>query len=126
MYTDKLDSSWDELKGKVKKQWYKLTDDDINEIEGDVNKLVAHVASAYGKNKDEIEKEVKQFLSDNQVGEKVKQIKEEIVNNAEKIKENVQQYSSQVAEFVKESPFKSALILGAVGLIAGYLLHNRS
>lgn len=125
MSTDKLYSNWEELKGKVKKQWNKLTDDDIDEIEGSMDKLVARLASAYGKSKDEIKKDVDQFFNNSQVGETIKQMGQKVTENAEKVKENVQQYSSDVTKYMKECPVQSALISGAIGFVAGYLFNNK-
>lgn len=126
MYTDELHSNWEELKGKVKKQWNKLTDDDLDEIEGNITKLTGHIASAYGTTKDEVKKEIEQFLSQNQIKGSLKQVGEKITENAEKVKENVQQYSSDVTKYMKECPVQSALIAGSIGFLAGYLFHNKS
>lgn len=126
MYTDELYSNWEELKGKVKKQWNKLTDDDIDEIEGNVNKLVARLSSAYGKTKDEMQKEIDQFFSQNKLGDKIKQVGDKLTEGAEKVKDNVQQYSSDMTKYMKECPVQSALISGAIGFVAGYLFNSKS
>ncbi|AIQ33610.1 MULTISPECIES: CsbD family protein [Paenibacillus] len=48
---------WKQLKGEAKKQWGKLTDDDLDVIDGEKDKLVGKLQERYGHSKDEAEKE---------------------------------------------------------------------
>ena len=43
MNEDVLKGKWKQLKGEVKSQWAKLTDDDLDQAEGDAEKLVGRV-----------------------------------------------------------------------------------
>jgi uncharacterized protein YjbJ (UPF0337 family) len=52
---------WHQLKGEAKRQWGKLTDDQLDQIDGSFEKMVGMVQEAYGKERDEAEKEVKAF-----------------------------------------------------------------
>ena len=47
------------MKGKVKEQWGKLTDDDITVIEGKLDQLVGRVQERYGIAKEKAEEQVK-------------------------------------------------------------------
>lgn len=53
--------NWNQLKGSVKKQWGKLTDDELLEIEGNRDQLVGKLQEKYGYAKDKAEQEVKRF-----------------------------------------------------------------
>ena len=53
-----IDGKWNEIKGKVKEQWGKLTDDDLDQIEGNRDKLAGMVQERYGKTREAAEKEV--------------------------------------------------------------------
>ncbi|PRP94155.1 hypothetical protein ENSA5_41100 [Enhygromyxa salina] len=53
---------WKQIKGKVKQQWGKLTDDDIDRIAGNQQELVGRIQEAYGKSRKESEKEVRGFF----------------------------------------------------------------
>ena len=53
-----VEGNWKELKGEVKKQWNKLTDDDISEIDGKREKLVGAIQKQYGKSKEDAENAV--------------------------------------------------------------------
>jgi len=57
--TDKLPA--DQLTGKVKEQWGKLTDDDLDRIAGKRDQLAGRIQEAYGIEKDEVEKQIHEF-----------------------------------------------------------------
>lgn len=57
-----MDGKWKQIKGRVKQQWGKLTDDDLDKIEGNREELVGRIQEAYGKNRQEVEKEVNSFF----------------------------------------------------------------
>lgn len=48
---------WNQLKGEVKKQWGKLTDDDLDVIAGEKDKLIGKLQERYGHSKDDALKE---------------------------------------------------------------------
>jgi uncharacterized protein YjbJ (UPF0337 family) len=61
MNWQQIEGNWDNLKGKVREQWGKLTDDDIEVIKGKRDQLVGKLKERYGKAKDLVEKEVDEF-----------------------------------------------------------------
>lgn len=60
--TDILAGKWKQAKGEIKKQWGKLTDDDLDVIEGEHDKLVGLVQERYGYAREDAEREVNRFL----------------------------------------------------------------
>lgn len=48
MNTDQIKGKWAQIKGAVKSQWGKLTDDDLAVIEGDAEKLAGKIQERYG------------------------------------------------------------------------------
>lgn len=65
MNKDIIKGKWNEVKGKIKEQWGKLTDDDITEIEGSYDKLLGTLQKKYGYQKDEAEKQVDTLMERN-------------------------------------------------------------
>lgn len=65
MNTDIIKGQWHIIKGKVKAQWGKLTDDDIMKMEGSSEELAGALQKAYGYEKDEAYKEIKKFIDKN-------------------------------------------------------------
>ncbi|MGH7658513.1 MAG: CsbD family protein, partial [Gemmatimonadales bacterium] len=53
-----IEGNWKQFKGKIKEQWGKLTDDDIDQIGGKRDRLVGKIQERYGKTKDEVEKDL--------------------------------------------------------------------
>lgn len=54
MNADQFKGKWVQFKGAVKKQWGKLTDDDLMQIEGDYDKFVGRVQERYGDKKEDV------------------------------------------------------------------------
>lgn len=61
MNKDTIKGKWEQLKGGVQKQWGKLTDDDLDVIEGDAKILVGKIQERYGITKEEAEKQVEDY-----------------------------------------------------------------
>ncbi len=58
MNEDTLKGQWKQLKGKAQQKWGKLTDDDLDVVEGNRTELVGRVQERYGIARDEAEKQV--------------------------------------------------------------------
>jgi uncharacterized protein YjbJ (UPF0337 family) len=62
MNEDILQGKWRQIKGEVKSRWGKLTDDDVDRVEGDAEKLIGRVQERYGYQRDEAKREVDDFF----------------------------------------------------------------
>jgi uncharacterized protein YjbJ (UPF0337 family) len=60
-----IKGKWHEIKGKLKTQWGKLTDDEITQINGSSEELEGILQKKYGYQKDQAQKEIKSFLDKN-------------------------------------------------------------
>ena len=58
MNWDRIAGNWKQAKGKVKEQWGKLTDDDLDKVAGKRDQLVGKIQNSYGIGKDEAEKQL--------------------------------------------------------------------
>ncbi|HKW02248.1 MAG TPA: CsbD family protein [Vicinamibacterales bacterium] len=61
MNKDQLQGKWHQVKGAVKAQWGKLTNDDLDEIDGNLERLVGIVQERYGYARDRAAREVEDF-----------------------------------------------------------------
>lgn len=61
MNWDRVEGNWKQIKGHVKEQWGKLTDDHLDEIAGQRDQLVGKIQEGYGMAKDAAEREVKEW-----------------------------------------------------------------
>ena len=61
MNQDRIQGRWKQWKGKVKEQWGKLTDDDLDVIAGRRDQLLGRIQQRHGIAKDEAERQVRAF-----------------------------------------------------------------
>lgn len=62
MNKDMLKGRWNQLKGNVKQEWGKLTDNDVARIEGDRDEFIGVVQERYGYSRERAEREVDAYL----------------------------------------------------------------
>ncbi len=58
MNWDRIKGNWMEFKGKAKQQWGKLTDDDLDIVDGKREELAGKLQNRYGIAKDEAERQI--------------------------------------------------------------------
>jgi len=66
MNRDTLKGQWMQLKGKARQQWGKLTDDDLDKIQGNAEMLAGKIQEYYGKTREEAEKELDRWCEQQQ------------------------------------------------------------
>jgi len=58
-----VEGKWDQLKGKVRTQWGKLTDDDVEHLAGKRDQLSGALVERYGIMKDQAEQQIDDWLT---------------------------------------------------------------
>jgi uncharacterized protein YjbJ (UPF0337 family) len=58
-----MQGKWKQIKGSVKERWGKLTDDDIDVVNGQSEQLIGRIQERYGIAKDDARKQVDEFLN---------------------------------------------------------------
>lgn len=53
-----ISGKWTQLRGEVKKQWGRLTDDQLDVINGDRLKLIGQIEEAYGLAREDAERQL--------------------------------------------------------------------
>jgi len=61
MNSDQLQGKWTQLKGSVKEKWGKLTDNDLDVINGQQAQLVGLIQERYGITIEEAQKQIKDW-----------------------------------------------------------------
>jgi len=62
MNSDQLKGKWKQMKGSVKERWGKLTDDDLDIINGQNEQLVGKIQEKYGIAKEEAQRQVDDWM----------------------------------------------------------------
>ena len=73
MNWDQVEGKWKQYRGQAKEKWGKLTDDDLDVIDGRREQLVGRIQERYGIQKEVAEKQADEFI---------KALKEEHVRSA--------------------------------------------
>ena len=60
---NRVEGHWKQFRGKVKEQWGKLTDDDLDVISGKRDQLEGKLQERYGYAKDQARQEVESWYS---------------------------------------------------------------
>jgi uncharacterized protein YjbJ (UPF0337 family) len=69
-----LKGKWTELKGEIKTQWGRLTDNEIEETRGNIQSISGIVQQRYGARKEEVQEKLNEILGKfSDETEKVKQ-----------------------------------------------------
>lgn len=63
MNQEQFKGKWNQIKGEAKVQWGKLTNDDLDQVEGNMDKLVGRIQERYGYAREQAKEEVDQFFS---------------------------------------------------------------
>jgi uncharacterized protein YjbJ (UPF0337 family) len=61
MNHDRLGGRWKQVKGKLKEEWGKLTDDDLDVIAGRRDQLLGRIQQRHGLAKEEARRQVESF-----------------------------------------------------------------
>jgi uncharacterized protein YjbJ (UPF0337 family) len=63
MNRDVLEGNWKQIKGRIKETWGKLTDDDLDQIDGKTDRLLGVLQERYGYARDKAEQELNRFVN---------------------------------------------------------------
>lgn len=61
MANKQQNNNWEDFKAKVKKIWHDLTDDELNEFEGNKDKTYEKIGKKYGLSREEIDQRMDEF-----------------------------------------------------------------
>jgi uncharacterized protein YjbJ (UPF0337 family) len=59
-----LKGQWLQIKGQVRKQWGKLTDDEIDQVQGDAEILLGKLQQRYGYSREQAEQELERWQAE--------------------------------------------------------------
>ena len=62
MNTDQLQGKWKQMKGSIKERWGRLTDDDVDIVNGRSDQLVGKIQEKYGIAKEEAQRQVDEWM----------------------------------------------------------------
>ena len=96
---DEVERSWNELKGEVKRQWSKLTDEDVEIIKGKYAELLGLLQERYGHAKEQAEREINDWA---------KRLKVDIAAGLTALRNDVASLSASVGDLVRRQAVVTA------------------
>jgi uncharacterized protein YjbJ (UPF0337 family) len=63
MNWDQVEGKWKQYKGQLRTKWGKLTDSDLDVIQGNRQQLVGKIQEYYGVTKENAEKQIEDFVN---------------------------------------------------------------
>jgi len=69
MNTDIFEGKWKQVRGEIRRWWGKLTDDDLDKIAGNRDKLIGTLQERYGYAKEKAEEELNRRLAEYRAAE---------------------------------------------------------
>ena len=89
---DEIERSWNELRGEVKRQWSKLTDEDVELIKGKYAELLGLLQERYGHAKEQAEREINDWA---------KRLKVDSAAELTALRDDVASLSASVGDLVR-------------------------
>lgn len=78
MNNDIIKGQWKMIKGNIKKQWGKLTDDDLTQMEGSFDELKGTLQKRYGFNEEMAKKEIDNFIKNHKLESRLSDITSQV------------------------------------------------
>lgn len=128
---EELKSRWDEVKGRLQKQWGQLTDDDLQQFRGSTNELIGVIQRKTGATRNEIESFLSNAISEGEtIAGRVSELAQRYAEEAgDYARENYDRAAAATGEFsrqlvttVRRRPAESMAIAFGVGIVAGAIL----
>jgi uncharacterized protein YjbJ (UPF0337 family) len=63
MNRDTLKGQWTQVKGKIREQWGKLTDDELDRMQGNAEQLIGKIQERYGRSREQAEQDLDRWLA---------------------------------------------------------------
>ncbi len=130
MDSNSLEGQWQRVRGDIRSKWGKLTNDDLDQIDGNKDKLVGALQERYGYMWDEARDMVDRYLSEYGEGLRSKLSSVMSKENFHKLgdtvtdavsKDSLQRIGNDLVECIRRYPVSALLI----GFGVGYLLARR-
>jgi uncharacterized protein YjbJ (UPF0337 family) len=126
-----LQGNWNEIKGKLRSKWGQLTNDDVQNFDGNVERLVGLIQRKTGEARGSVEKYLDELTSNGAPGlsQAAESAREYASQAAESLQEGGRYAADQMRHgyeeaerMVKERPAESLAVCFGAGVVIGLLL----
>ena len=123
-----LEGNWNEIKGKLRKKWGQLTDNDFPQLRGDAEQIIGSIQRKTGEEREAIEAYLQEVSASasSALGAAAASARDYARHASEAVQQTARQATDQVRtgyqnaeHFVSDRPAQSLLVTLGVGLLAG-------
>ena len=75
---DTMKGKWNEIKGEIKTQWGKMTDDELEKSSGNITSIAGLIQQRYGAKKEEVQEKLNGILA--KFSKKTEEVKDRMQN----------------------------------------------
>lgn len=119
-----LEGHWNEIRGAVLEEWAQITDDDLQKVQGNAERLVGVIQQKAGVSREKVEAFLDRAVDESRSS--IERTSEAARQASEKVREQYDQVADQVAtgyreaeSVVRQRPAESVAVAFGAGLIAG-------
>ena len=122
-----LDGNWNMLKGKLRRKWRALTDDDLPQVRGEAEMIIGAIQRRTGEAREVIEEYLHEISGS--AGSAIGTVRDYAQHASEAVQHTARRAAGQVRagydeadRFVRNRPKTTLFVCLGVGLIAGTLI----
>ena len=123
-----LEGNWNQIKGKLRKKWGQLTDDDFPQLRGDVEQIIGNIQRKTGEGREAIEGYLQEVSANtasvldtatHAVRDYAQHASATVQQTAKQASDQVRAGYDKAERYVCDRPAQSLLVCLGLGLIAG-------
>lgn len=80
MNQDIFEGKWKQLRGRVKEWWGKVTDDDLERVDGKYDQFVGMLQEKYGYTREQVEEEVERRTKEYEADQQEQEVHQRVVD----------------------------------------------
>jgi uncharacterized protein YjbJ (UPF0337 family) len=117
---EQVTGNWNQLKGKIQERWGQITDDELQEVEGQVGQLVGLIQQKTGQTRQQIEQTLDKFCEECgwRFSEAADRAGEAVRAAAGRAREGY----VEAQRLVRQRPAEAVAVAFGTGLIAGVIV----
>ena len=112
--------SWNQLKREVMQRWGQLTDDELQEVEGNIEQLIGLVQQKTGEARQHVERIISKLNED--AGGAYAQATESARQYADQFRERGRESYDEAQRMVRRRPAESVAVAFGTGLLVGLIV----
>lgn len=124
---EELSGTWNDIKGRVKQEWGNISDDDLKQVEGSIDRLVGLIQKKTGEARTQIEDTLRS-LSEQSAGmlgsasQAVQGVAQAAQDYANQASNRAKEQYDRAQDMVRQRPAESVIVSFGTGVLLGVIV----